>query len=110
MIQVFASEIPEGSYEIRIFDGETLPHKSPIKTVLVLENLGDGACEASLAHGSLDNETNIAIARKAHDLGFKTLNFRVLKGTKASRLARYERSDENYDYYTANLLLYFGPI
>lgn len=98
---ITAEQVPPGSYAIRVFAGD--PETSPIKAVLLLENCGGGRCEASMAHGSLENETNELIGLKAMELGFSVMDFKVLKGDTASRWASFLRSDDYCDYYRVNL-------
>jgi len=100
---VAAKAIPEGSYELRVFHGEDVPGIADIETVLVLENLGGGVCEAALAHGHLYDEANVLIGLKAYELGFTELRFSVLRGRRATRHADFIGSDERFDFYRVDL-------
>jgi len=103
MTSITATEIPKGSYEIRVFADDNKPGESDIETVLVLRNTGGGCCEVSLAHGNLYNEAIILIGLKAIDLGFEHLDFHALKGKTVTRWATYLHSDNTFDYYTVDL-------
>jgi hypothetical protein len=100
---ITAELIPEGSYELRVFGGDSQPGKDPIQTVLVLENLGDETCQVALAHGDLYNAANILIGLKALELGFSTLKFHALKGARVTHWAEKVGEDCDFDYYAVDL-------
>jgi hypothetical protein len=102
MTTVTAEAIPDGSYSLRVFAGESTT--VDIETVLVLKNLGGEICEISMAHGHLYDEANILIGMKAYELGFRTLRFHTLPGKTVTRWAhKVQDEDLNFSYYEVDL-------
>lgn len=98
-----STPIPEGSYEIRIWDDGVDWHGGKITVVLNLKRDGDTAI-VSMAHGHLSNEMNTLMGLEAIKLGFKKLVFYVPKGQeKVTRWATYTHSDDHFDWYAVNL-------
>ena len=102
-MQVTATKIPEGSYEIRVFSDDAIPGVDPIDLVLNLKQVERGVAEVSMAHGTMTNDANILMALKAMELGFKLLRFKALKGNKVTRWAEHTGSDEHFEHYIVDL-------
>jgi hypothetical protein len=96
--------LPAGSFTLRGFEIGKRVSGSDIDLVATLKNMGGGVCELSAAKGKLDAATNILIGVKAMELGFTTLLFNALSGSKVTRWAKYLRSDEAFDYYEVDLI------
>lgn len=101
----FTSEaIPEGSFLLRGFlGGADAANSEDIDLVVNLMNLGGGVCEVAAAIGDMTTDGNIALGLKAHELGFRILQFHALKGTKVTRWAEKVSSDDAFDYYRVDL-------
>lgn len=96
--------LPEGSFILRGFLDPDTEDESDIELVVVLKNLGAGIAEVAAAKGDMTSEGNIALGLKAIELGFKALQFHVVKNTRVTRWAEYVSSDENFDYYRVDLI------
>jgi hypothetical protein len=96
--------IPEGSFELRIFDDGHNENSDPIDTVCVLKKLSETECEVSMAKGHLYNQVNEEIGLIAYRMGYNVLKFKALRGVKVSRYAVEVSEDDSFTHYEVDLL------
>jgi hypothetical protein len=103
MSKVTAELIEGKSWTLRVFRDDDEPGKDPYIALLRLDDRGAGVCEIAATMGDLSNETNIAIALKVIEMGFKVLQFSTLKEQPATRWAELVSTDDNYSHWRVHL-------
>jgi hypothetical protein len=101
MLNIRVDDVPAKSKKFRIFEGEY--GKSPFVMSGIIEPDDNGGCEITNVQGDMSNEANELMATTVRDMGYLYLTFKVLKGTKVTRYAIKEKSDDNFDYYLVPL-------
>jgi hypothetical protein len=103
-VTVVTAEPIEGkSWTLRVFKDGDEPGKAPYVALLRLDDLGGGVAEIAATMGELSNSTNIAIALKVIEMGFKVLQFSTLKGQPATRWAELDGTDDKYNHWRVDL-------
>jgi hypothetical protein len=102
-VEIRADRLPPDSYLLRVFLDDHRYARTAIDLVTIAVTKDDQHAELWAAHGRLSPEAQTLIGFKLFELGFRHLDFYVLKGTKVTHYAEYVRSDDTFDYYTVDL-------
>lgn len=105
-MRIIATAIPPGSHELALWAGlppGDVDTGEDIDLVCNLHHLSQDECVVTKAKGDLSDEANIEIGLLAHEMGYKTLHFKVRHGTKVSHWARFEKTVGGMDFYRVEL-------
>jgi hypothetical protein len=103
MTQVTAEPIEGKSWTLRVFKDGDEPGKAPYVALLRVDDLGGGVAKIAATMGELSDSTNIAIALKVIEMGFKVLQFSTLKGHEITHWAELVNTDDTYSHWRVDL-------